>query len=123
MPFRILIADDNSSWRKTLRKFLEQNHGWAVFECSNGYEAVNRARLMHPDVVILDFGMPILNGLEAARDLRRTNPDMPVLIITVDKTHFLELAAQEAGAFAVLSKAECGILPTLLQRRMLARAA
>ena len=123
MPFRILVADDNSSWRKALRGFLELNYDWIVFEASNGYDAVHKAQLIHPDVVILDFLMPVLNGLEAARKLKHITPDLPILIVTLDKTHILELAAEEAGVFAVLSKAECGILPTLLHRRMLARAA
>lgn len=123
IPFRILVADDNSSWRKALRGLLELSYDWIVFEASNGYDAVHKAQLIHPDVVILDFLMPVLNGLQAARELKRITPDLPVLIVTLDKTHILELAAEEAGVFAVLSKAECGILPTLLQRQMLARTA
>ncbi|HLB91435.1 MAG TPA: response regulator transcription factor [Terriglobales bacterium] len=107
MATRILVADDSPFWREEMRTFLERNSSWTVFEASDGSEAVRKSGWIHPDVVILDMCMPILDGLGAARELRRRSPDVPVLILTVDKTPFLDQAAHQAGVRAVFSKTEC----------------
>ncbi|MCA1826891.1 MAG: response regulator transcription factor, partial [Myxococcales bacterium] len=81
---RILIADDHEVVRKGLRSLLESEPGLEVIgEASNGREAVERAVSAKPDVVVLDIGMPELNGLEATRRIVKAAPRTEVLILTV----------------------------------------
>ena len=89
---RILIADDSLFWREQLRTMLE-GPGWIVFEARDGSEAVRKAQWIHPDVVILDMSMPVLDGLGAARQIKEEMPEIPILIVTVDKTAYLEVEA------------------------------
>ena len=123
MSMRILIADDSLFWREELRAILEQGSDFIVFEARDGLEAVRESSRVHPDVVILDLRMPLLDGLGAARQLKRATPTLPVLIVTVDKTAFLEATARQAGVSAVFSKTECMDLRNFLHRTLLAHAA
>jgi len=102
---RILVADDSPFWRDQLRAILEEGADLTVFQATNGAEALQKTTQMHPDAVILDACMPVLDGLAAARELRRKEPGLPVVIVTVDKTVTLELAALQVGV-PVFSKAE-----------------
>jgi len=120
---RILIADDSLFWREELRAILEQDSDWTVFEANDGSEAVRKSSQVHPDVAILDLCMPVLDGLGAARELKRTTPELPVLICTVDKSNFLEAVARQAGVLAVFSKMECIELRDFLKRRLQTQAA
>jgi DNA-binding NarL/FixJ family response regulator len=80
---RLLVADDHDVVRKGARVLLEEQPGWEVVaEASDGPEAVEKAKLMQPDVTILDLSMPKLNGLEAAREILETVPTK-VLILTI----------------------------------------
>ena len=84
---RILIADDHEVVRKGLRSLLEPEPGLEVVgEASNGREAVERTVAEKPDVVVLDIGMPELNGLEATRQIVKASPRTEVLILTVFET-------------------------------------
>jgi DNA-binding response OmpR family regulator len=120
MSIRILLADDSPFWREQLRMILEGKSGWTVYQATNGAEAVQKARWIQPDAVILDACMPVLDGLSAAREFRRMSPEVPVLIVTVDKTNSLEVMAREAGVLAVFSKMDfleaCDLLRTFLTR-------
>jgi DNA-binding NarL/FixJ family response regulator len=72
---RLLVADDHDVVRKGVRTLLEEQPGWEVVaEASNGREAVEKAKLLRPDVTILDLIMPELNGLEAAREILKSVP-------------------------------------------------
>src|SRR5438445_9819771 len=72
---RILVADDHEIGRRGLCAILESHTGWEVCgEAADGREAVEKTRQLNPDVVILDIGMPSLNGLEATRQILRGNP-------------------------------------------------
>ena len=112
---RILFADDSPFWREGLREILEQSLDCTVFEATDGSAAVQKSSWIHPDVVVLDLCMPVLDGLGAARQLKRETPGLPVVIITADKTEFLEAAACEAGALAAFSKTECTELCNFLR--------
>src|SRR6202012_2976854 len=106
MSLRILVADDSAYWRGVLRASLERNSDWTVFEANNGSEAVKRSGSVHPDIAILAFCMPELDGVGAAREFKRRAPKLPIVIITVDKSAALEAEAQRAGVLAVFSKVE-----------------
>ncbi len=116
MSLRILVADDSPFWRETLKANLERNSDWTVFEASNGSEAVQRSGWVHPDIAILDFFMPELDGLHAARELKRRAPKLPIVMVTVDKTEALEAEAQRAGILAVFSKMECAQMRNFVNR-------
>jgi DNA-binding NarL/FixJ family response regulator len=120
---RILLADDSSFWREQLRAILEDDPGWSVYEANNGCEAVHKSSWLRPDVVILDLCMPVLDGLEAARMLKRAMPELPVLIVTVDKTPFLEAAARQTGVLGVFSKMDCLEVRNFLRRTLQTQAA
>lgn len=120
---RILLADDSSFWREQLRAILEEDPDWSVYEANNGSEAVRKSRWIRPDVVVLDLCMPVLDGLDAARILQHAMPEIPVLILTVDKTPFLEAAARQTGVLGVFSKMDCLEVRDFLRRRLQIQAA
>ena len=102
---RILLADDHTLVRQGLRRILEEQPGWQVVaETGNGLDAVRLAADLQPDVVILDIGMPQLNGLEAARQITKRVPAARVLILSMhaDEVHITK--AIEAGAVGYLVK-------------------
>ena len=106
---QILIADDHEVVRQGVRVLLEANPEWNVCgEASTGREAVAKATEFHPDVVVLDIAMPEMNGLEAARQIRRAVPTARILVLTV---HQIDQLAQEfidAGVRGYLLKADAG---------------
>jgi len=76
---RILIADDNAMVRRALRRLIESHSDWQVCgEAMGGREAIDRARELHPDVLVLDLMMPGMNGFEAARQLAELEPKLPI---------------------------------------------
>jgi len=81
---RILIADDHDVVRAGIRQIVLERKGWEVCgEAATGRQAVDMARQAKPDVVIMDIAMPILNGLEAARQIRKDLPKTEVLILSL----------------------------------------
>jgi DNA-binding NarL/FixJ family response regulator len=104
---RILIADDHELVRKGLRTVLENQPGWKVCgEAVNGRQAVDLARQLRPDVVVLDITMPELNGLEATRQIRKALPNAEVLILTMHESEQLVSEVLAAGARGYLLKAD-----------------
>jgi DNA-binding NarL/FixJ family response regulator len=107
MSVRILVADDHSVVRRGLRALLESRRGWKICgEAANGREAVERARRLKPDVAILDIGMPGLNGVEAARQIRKVSPKTELLILSAHGSEKLVLEVLEAGARGYVVKEE-----------------
>jgi DNA-binding NarL/FixJ family response regulator len=105
---RLLVADDHEVVRKGVRKLLEEQPGWEVVaEASNGCQAVEKAKLVQPDVTILDLIMPELNGLEAAREILKSVPTK-VLILTMYDSDLLIRDALEAGARGYVLKSDAG---------------
>jgi DNA-binding NarL/FixJ family response regulator len=103
----ILIVDDNATVRKSLRQILEQNSDWKVCgEAVNGREAIEQAQRLRPDLVVLDFSMPVMNGLEAASMLKHMRPALPLVMLTAYKDRFLEEQAHRAGISGVISKGD-----------------
>ena len=106
---RLLIADDHELVREGLRKVLEQRTQWEVCaEARDGREAVEKARQFGPDLAILDFSMPELNGLEAARQIREALPRTEVLILTMHEPDSLVRDVLAAGARGFILKSDAG---------------
>jgi len=81
---RILIADDHEVMRLGIRNLLESRPEWNICgEASNGQEAVNKALQCEPDVIIMDITMPTMNGLEAARIITESRPDIPIILFSL----------------------------------------
>jgi DNA-binding NarL/FixJ family response regulator len=105
---RLLVADDHDVVRMGVRALLEGQPGWEVAaEAAHGREAVEKAKLVQPDVTILDLSMPELNGLEAAREILKTVPTK-VLILTMYDSDLLIRQTLEAGARGYVLKADTG---------------
>ncbi|MGB9196410.1 MAG: response regulator transcription factor [Terriglobales bacterium] len=102
---RILLADDNPAVRRYLRGLLEQQEGWRVCdEVSDGAEAVQRFELGHHDLIVLDFQMPQMNGLEAARRIIRESPTTPILMVTLYLSKQLAVEARKVGIKGTCAK-------------------
>src|SRR5882757_8695029 len=104
---RILVADDHEIVRRGLIFLLKSHAGWEVCgEAQDGRQAVDKAAELRPDTVILDIGMPNLNGLEAARQILHHNPQCKILILTVTDTDELVRAVLDAGARGFVLKSD-----------------
>ncbi|MGA9390821.1 MAG: response regulator transcription factor [Candidatus Sulfotelmatobacter sp.] len=106
---RILIADDHEVARKGIRAILESRAGWEVCcEASDGREAVELVLQSRPDVMLLDIGMPNLNGLDAARQILAIMPDARILILTIHDSEQVVREVLAAGARGFLLKSDAG---------------
>jgi DNA-binding NarL/FixJ family response regulator len=106
---RILVVDDNPAVRHYLRSILEQQQSWQVCdEARTGEEALERVQKAPPDMIVLDFQMPGLNGLDVAREISRSWPRIPILMITVHLNKQLAAAAQAAGIRGACAKSDVG---------------
>jgi DNA-binding NarL/FixJ family response regulator len=95
---RILVVDDSQMMRRCLRTLLEQHDSWRVCsEASNGREAIQKAQQADPDVIVLDFQMPEMNGLDAAKEIRRRSPEIPILMLTLHMSPQLAEQAKRIG--------------------------
>jgi DNA-binding NarL/FixJ family response regulator len=106
---RILIADDHEVARHGIRALLENHPGWEVCaEAKDGREAVELASTVNPDLILLDIGMPNLNGLEAARQILAASSHIPILILTMHDADNVVREVLRAGARGFLLKSDAG---------------
>ncbi len=104
---RILVADDHEIVRRGLISLIKSNPDWEVCaEADNGRQAVEKASQSKPDIAILDIGMPVLNGLEATRQILQERPAVRVLILTITDTDQAVQAVLDAGARGFLLKSD-----------------
>lgn len=102
---RILLGDDHTVLRQGLRRILEDRPGWQVIaEAGNGRDVVRDAIELKPDVAVLDIAMPLLNGIEATRQITRRAPAVRVLMLSMHSDEAYVMQAMQAGAKGYLLK-------------------
>ena len=102
---RIMIVDDHVVIRRAVCS-LFANQGFEVCTAENGSDAIKKAQELHPDLIVLDLAMPVMNGLEAARALKLLMPQVPLVMFTSTVGKTMEQEARTAGISAVVSKDE-----------------
>jgi DNA-binding NarL/FixJ family response regulator len=111
---RVLIADDHAAVRKGVCTILTQRLDLEVCgEAENGREAIEKAKALEPDLIILDVTMPVLSGFEAAREIRKVLPKTPILILTMHGSRQLVEEAKRLGLNGYVGKTQA--TETLLQ--------
>ena len=106
---RILIVDDNPSVRRYLRAILEQQESWRVSgEARTGAEAFEQVLASPPDLVVLDYQMPDVNGVDIARQISEMFPQIPILMVTLHLSRQLAEAARKAGVRGACAKQDIG---------------
>ena len=103
---RVLLADDHPMFRQGLRALLEREGFEIPGEAANGHEAVRLARELNPDVAILDVGMPLMNGLDAAREIQKRVPTTQVVLLTMYEDDAYVFEAVRAGIRGYVLKAQ-----------------
>jgi len=104
MAVRVLLADDHEIVRQGLRILLEREGFQVVGEASNGHEAVKLCEANHPEVAVLDLSMPLLNGVDAAREIMKSNPRTKVVLLTMHTEDHLILESLRAGVTGYVLK-------------------
>jgi DNA-binding NarL/FixJ family response regulator len=104
---RILVVDDSVLIRRMLRTLLEQQPDWTVCgEAENGCDGIDTAQKLQPDVIVIDLVMPVMNGIDAARVIKRLMPSTPIVMFTTFADRHIKDAALAAGVYQVVDKAE-----------------
>ena len=121
MAIQILIVDDFEHWRNSVRSILKGNPWFRVVgEAGDGIEAIAKAAILRPDLVLLDIGMPRMNGIEAAKKIRKACPESKIIFLTQEDSSDIQSAALDTGAVAYLLKSTAAskLLPAI-ERAML----
>lgn len=106
---RILIVDDFEPWRCTLRSLLDSNSGFQIVgEAAGGLDAVVKARDLEANLILLDIGLPDLNGIEAGRRIRSGMPEAKVIFVTANSNEEVVRAALSIGAAGYVLKSDAG---------------
>ena len=113
MTIRIVLADDHQLIRQGVRALLERERFHVVGEASNGREAVDQITALHPDVVVMDIGMPMLNGVDAAQQILRASPTTKIVALTMHAEDAYVMSALRAGVRGYVLKTQAG--PDLIQ--------
>jgi len=102
---RVLLVDDHTLVRQGIRALLETQEDFEVVaEASGGYEAIDKARELRPDIILMDLAMPDLNGMEATRQIRAESPDIQIVALTMHDANEYLFRALEAGAAGYMLK-------------------
>ena len=106
---KILVADDHDIVRTGMKSLMEDQPGWQVVaEAGTGRMAVDKAKAFSPDVCVLDVTMPELNGLEAARQIKKLLPNTEILILTVHESEQIASEVLKVGARGYILKSDAG---------------
>src|SRR5262249_24871842 len=104
---RVFIVDDNCFVRQLLTEIFKRENDFDVCgEAANGREAVKSASMLHPDLIVLDLAISVMNGLDAARSLTKSLPAVPLIVYSGIGDRFVEQQAKFIGIAALISKAE-----------------
>lgn len=115
----ILIADDKVHIRRVLRRLIEEHQDWDVCaEAEDGIQAVKQAKQVKPDLIILDLAMPELNGFEAASEISKTLPEIPILMFTLYTSPLVEKEAEKVGVRQVISKSTAYMLVPAIEEAL-----
>lgn len=107
MEKRVLIVDDNACIRDALWRLFEREPDFEVCgDAENGRDAINQAGRLHPDLIVMDFSMPVMNGLDATRAVKRMMPEVPVIIYSAFDVRMSEQTARSSGVSALVSKTD-----------------
>ena len=124
MAKTILIADDNDAVRRAVCEVFTRDSDFEVCgEAHDGQDAIEKAQRLKPDLIILDFAMPVMNGFEAARALRDLMPSVPIIMFTLYDDGFMREKARLVGATEVVSKTDDISVLMRTARRLLYRDA
>lgn len=104
---RTLLVDDFAPWREYVRSVLDQVEFNILGEASDGEKAVSRAHELRPDLILLDIGLPGLDGIQAARLIRNALPEAKILFLSENRDADVVKAALEAGGHGYLVKSDC----------------
>jgi two-component system, NarL family, response regulator NreC len=118
MSLRILLADDHTVVRQGLRKVLEERPEWAVVaEAGDGREAVRLAEQFKPDVSILDVAMPLLNGIEATRQIARRVPSTRILVLSMyaDEAYVVQILQAGASGYLLKDSADVDLIQAVTE--------
>lgn len=119
-PRCVLIVDDNATVRKIICELFTHEGDFEVCgEAENGKEALEKARILEPDLVVTDLSMPVMNGLVATRALKKLLPRVPVILYTIHADEALTKEALAAGASAVVRKEQAATVLVKLARELL----
>jgi DNA-binding NarL/FixJ family response regulator len=113
---RILVVDDFKDWRRQVHSLLQARPAWQVIaEASDGSEAIQKAQELKPDLILLDIGLPNLNGIEAARWIRQLSPNSKIIFLSQNSALDIVRAALGTGALGYVRKtdAERELLPAM----------
>jgi DNA-binding NarL/FixJ family response regulator len=111
MTIRFLIVDDSAIFRAGLRSLLEAHVDWEICgEAADGLESIKQTRWLTPHFIIMDMSMPRMSGIEAAREILKEFPKVPILLLTLYLTRQLEEEARNHGIRATVSKTAMGHL-------------
>ncbi|MCE7938484.1 MAG: DNA-binding response regulator [Chloroflexi bacterium CFX6] len=116
MPMRVLIAEDHAIVREGVRLILESQPDMVVVgEATNGHEAVELARALHPDVVCMDISMPDMDGIEAARRIKQQRPEVAIVALTVhdNEEYFFQMLRAGASGYVLKGAAAADLVAAL----------
>jgi DNA-binding NarL/FixJ family response regulator len=116
MTVRVLVVDDHEDWRNYIRlQFLMKPEWQIIGEVSDGLEAVKKAEELKPDLVLLDIGLPTINGIEAARRIRQVSPNSKIVFLSQEDAPDVVQAALSTGAqgFVHKARAQSELLPAI----------
>jgi DNA-binding NarL/FixJ family response regulator len=118
---RVLVVDDCEPWRRFVCSVLQKQPELEIVgEVADGLAAVQKAGELHPDVILLDIGLPILNGIEAARRIRRNFPDSKILFVSQESSADVVQEALSTGACGYVEKANASDLLRVLNAVLVA---
>lgn len=107
VPVRILVVDDFEPWRRFVSRFLQQNPAWQIIcEASDGLKAIEESRRLQPDMILLDVGLPLLNGIEAAKQILKESPGTKILFLSENTSPDVVREALRVGGLGYVVKSD-----------------